>query len=262
MEVNVADRTAEEIVARCVTYWEQTHVPRTAIQEMAAELTAHLLDASAAGKSAGVVVGTDLAGFAEAWAAEYRGPANRAVGVAAWKAPARHRPGLTDWAILAAIVFTVIVIAVLAPKEESMDLETWRWIWVIAALVLMVAEMLTAGFFMLPFGVGAAAAAVLAWLDVSLGLQWTTFIIVSVLALIGLQRFVKHEDEDQPLVGSNRYYNQPALVLETIDPATAAGRVRVGTEEWRATARSGSIEAGARVRVVDIDGTRLVVEAE
>jgi membrane protein implicated in regulation of membrane protease activity len=36
----------------------------------------------------------------------------------------------------------------------------------------------------------------------------------------------------------------------------------VATEEWRATARTGPIPAGTRVRVIDIDGTRLVVEPE
>jgi membrane protein implicated in regulation of membrane protease activity len=263
MEVNVAEqRTAEQIVAACVRYWEQTNVPRSAITEMGAELATHLNEAKAAGKPPRVVVGSDLAAFAEEWAAVQRGPANRAVGTAAWKTPPRHRAGPIEWGLLAAIVATVVLIGLFADKEQAVDVETWRWIWVVTALVLMVAEMLTAGFFMLPFGIGAGAAAVLAWLDVGLGLQWTAFIIVSALSLVGLQRFVRHEDEDQPLVGSNRYYNQQAMVLEDIDPATGSGRVRVATEEWRATARAGLIHAGTRVRVVDIDGTRLVVEEE
>lgn len=263
MEVNVAEeRTAEQIVADCVRYWQQTNVPRSAITEMGAELATHLNEAAAAGKPPRAVVGPDLAAFAEEWAAVQRGPANRAVGTAAWRVPARHKPGLIDWGLLAAVVATVLLIALFADKEQAVDVEAWRWIWVVTALVLMVAEMLTAGFFMLPFGIGAGAAAVLAWLDVGLGLQWTAFIIVSGLSLVGLQRFVRHEDEDQPLVGSNRYYNQRAMVLEDIDPATGTGRVRVATEEWRAMARDEHILAGTRVRVIDIDGTRLVVEPE
>lgn len=263
MEVNVAEeRTAEQIVADCVRYWEQTNVPRSAISEMRTELTTHLFDATAAGKSPDVVVGPNLASFAEEWAAVHRGPANRALGTAEWMVPARHRPGLIEWGLLAAIAATVILIALFADKEQNVDIEAWRWIWVITALVLMVAEMLTAGFFLLPFGIGAGAAAVLAWLDVPLELQWTAFLIVSVLSLVGVQRFVRNEDEDQPLVGANRYLNQAAVVLESIDATTAEGRVRVATEEWRATTRTGPIPAGTRVRVIDIDGTRLVVEPE
>jgi len=141
-----------------------------------------------------------------------------------------------------------------------MDTETWRWIWVGAALFLGVAEMLTAGFFMLPFAVGAVIAAILAFVDVSPAIQFTVFIATSLISLLVLQRFVRHGDERQAPVGANRFVGKSAVVLETIDRTAGAGRVRMETEEWRATTDTGEIAVGTEVRITEVRGTRLVVE--
>ena len=39
-----------------------------------------------------------------------------------------------------------------------MDPEVWRWIWLATAATFIIGEIATAAFFLLPFGVGAAAA--------------------------------------------------------------------------------------------------------
>jgi membrane-bound ClpP family serine protease len=43
---------------------------------------------------------------------------------------------------------------------------------------------------------------------------------------------------------------------------TGEGRVRVDTELWRATTDGGPIAQDARVRVIEVRGTRLVVEED
>ena len=144
-----------------------------------------------------------------------------------------------------------------------MDNETWRWIWVGTAMFLGFAEIFTAGFFMLPFAIGAVVAAVLAFMDVAPAIQLTAFIVVSVLGLILLQKFVRHEDDDPPNVGANRFVGQRAVVIEALDRVTGLGRVRMDTEEWRAMPADGipdPISEGTAVRIVDVRGTRLVVE--
>ena len=65
------------------------------------------------------------------------------------------------------------------------DTELWRWLWLGMAVVLGVGEMVTSGFFMLPFAIGAGVAAVLAWIGVSVPLQLAAFIVTSVVALWG-----------------------------------------------------------------------------
>ncbi len=45
--------------------------------------------------------------------------------------------------------------------ESLMDPEVWRWVWLAAAAAFIVGEITVAGtFFLLPFGLGAAVAAV------------------------------------------------------------------------------------------------------
>ena len=48
-----------------------------------------------------------------------------------------------------------------------MDNELIRWLWLGMAVLLGIGEVVTAGFFLLPFVIGAGAAAILAWLNVS-----------------------------------------------------------------------------------------------
>ncbi|OFW66829.1 MAG: hypothetical protein A2Z12_00640 [Actinobacteria bacterium RBG_16_68_21] len=141
-----------------------------------------------------------------------------------------------------------------------MSIEAWRLFWVIAAAVLLVAEMATAGFFMLPFAVGAAGAAVAAFLDASEAVQLGVFLAVSVVALILLQRFVKRGDQKQHNVGANRFIGQSARVLEAVDPHRGSGQVRMESETWRATTEGEPIPEGTTVRVTEVRGTRLVVE--
>lgn len=141
-----------------------------------------------------------------------------------------------------------------------MDNETWRWVWTGLAVFLSVAEIFTAGFFLLPFGIGAAAAALLAWLQVGLVPQWLAFIAVSLVALVGLQRVIRSQDRTSLLdIGANRYLNKRAMVLETVDPKAGTGRVRVETEEWRATSRGEVIATQTEVTVTGVQGARLVV---
>lgn len=144
--------------------------------------------------------------------------------------------------------------------NRPMDNEIWRWLWTGLAVVLAIGEAFTAGFFLLPFAIGGAVAAILAWLDVSAVWQWIAFFVVSISTLVYLQRFIRRQDlRDTRAIGANRYLGMPAIVLERIDPAAGTGRVRVETEEWRATSGGEVIEPGAPVTIVKVRGTRLVV---
>ena len=127
-------------------------------------------------------------------------------------------------------------------------------------MVLAVGEIFTAGFFLLPFAVGGAVAALLAWMNVLVGWQWVAFFVVSIGTLMYLQRFIHKQDvADTKSIGANRYLNMPAIVLEQVDPVSGAGRVRVESEEWRATSDGDVIEPGTPVTITEVRGTRLVV---
>ena len=65
-----------------------------------------------------------------------------------------------------------------------METIPWFWVWVVLAAALSVGEMLTTSFFMLPFALGAAVAALIEAFGGDLVWQWVVFTVVSVVALI------------------------------------------------------------------------------
>ena len=140
-----------------------------------------------------------------------------------------------------------------------MENEVWRWLWTCSAVVFSLAEVFTAGFFLLPFAIGAAAAAVLAWVDAHILLQWLVFFVGSAVSFVYLRRFVSRQnDGEQPRVGANRLIDAHGKIFERVDDDAQTGMVRIGGEEWRASSAE-PIEVDTRVMVTEIDGTRLVV---
>jgi membrane protein implicated in regulation of membrane protease activity len=227
---------------------------------MRSELEQHLVDAEADGRSVSDVIG-DKAAFAEGWAAARRGRA-----VAGWAdvqtgRTRRHRETRREMVLYGAgAVALVAAVAVASQGGNDVDNELWRWVWTIFAIVLAIGEMFTAGFFLLPFAIGGAAAAVLAWIGANVVAQWLVFFGVSTISLVYLRRFIGRQDQgEQPRVGANRWIGSEGVVLQGIDPQSGSGMVRILNEEWRATAL-GRIPAGSKIVVTAVDGARLVVE--
>lgn len=140
-------------------------------------------------------------------------------------------------------------------------MEIWVWVWLGLAAILIVAEIFTAGFFMLPFGLGAAVAAGLAFMGVTPVWQWVTFLAVSAVLLMSLRRFADHVTHEPPeKVGVDRLIGKTGVVIEAVEPGDGSGRVRIEREEWRAdTSGHVAIPEGARVIVERVSGTHLVV---
>jgi len=144
------------------------------------------------------------------------------------------------------------------------DPEVWRWIWLATAVVFLLGEMFAFGsFFLLPFAIGAAVAAILAFAGVAVGWEWLAFVVVSIGSLACLYPLRHRLDRARPAegIGSRRLIGQPALVLQEVPAGPSElGLVRVGREEWRAESRDGrALPAGTNVRVVDVQGTRVIV---
>lgn len=143
-----------------------------------------------------------------------------------------------------------------------MAIETW-WVWMILAAAFIIGEMLTAGFFLMWFGIGAAVAGVLDLLGLGPGWQFVAFIVVSG-GLFALSRsFAERWTQKQPPgIGADRLIGRKGIVVEQIDNIKASGKVNLDREEWRARSESGdAISADTTVEVVALDGTRLVVRS-
>lgn len=137
------------------------------------------------------------------------------------------------------------------------------WVWVVAAAFFFVVEIFTVSFFISAFGVGAAAAAIVAFIvPERYDAQMAVFVVVSAITVVLTRPFADRitgaQMED---FGVDRLRGQTGVVVQAIDPTTGSGRVRVAREEWRADSlTSQPIDVGSVINVVDIEGTHLVVQ--
>jgi membrane protein implicated in regulation of membrane protease activity/DNA-binding ferritin-like protein (Dps family) len=261
MEAVVTDRS--RIVDSIERYWLETGVPKSSVVEMRAELEQHLALATADGRRVRDVVGDDPATFAESWAAAYR---HRRHSTATWSEVQTGEAALTRKTRRDLVFYgvgmgaVVAAVAVAGQGGSEVDIEVWRWLWTVFAIVMGIGEIFTAGFFLLPFAIGAGAAAILAWAGAAVLAQWLVFFGVSVFSLAYLRRFISRQDEsEQPRVGANRWIGLDGIVIEEINPVSGTGMVKVESEEWRAIAPQ-QVPAGQKVVVTEVRGARLVVE--
>ena len=165
--------------------------------------------------------------------------------------------GSIGWTRYRVITGTRLVLIRFPGKRGDRVEEFWRLFWTGLTIALVIGEVATAGFFMLPFAIGAGIAAVLAWLAVPVAVQWVAFLVTGSAAFVGLQRFAR-SDEVHP-TGANRFDGATAVVIEAIDRTAGTGKVRMQAEEWRAVCDDEDLLAGTNVDIVEVRGTRLVV---
>ena len=137
-------------------------------------------------------------------------------------------------------------------------------IWAIVAVISGIGELLTGSFFLLPFAIGATAAALAAALGAELPVVLPLFLVVSLGSLWWLRRFADRSSKQAPVIqaGAGRYVGAVGSVTAAITQSTE-GRVQLDGQSWRAlTAHGEPIDAGTTVRVVEVRGTALVVEPE
>lgn len=148
--------------------------------------------------------------------------------------------------------------------EELMEApDGWVWIWLVVAVVFAVGEMSSPGsFFMLPFAFGALAASGLAFVDAGSVIQWAAFLGVAVGTFVGFRPLARRLDrggEDEG-IGSRRLIGQTAVITKAIPAGGDLGLARIHREDWRAESLDGTaISEGARVRVTEVEGTRVLV---
>jgi membrane protein implicated in regulation of membrane protease activity len=136
----------------------------------------------------------------------------------------------------------------------------YYYVWLTLAVIFIIIEIFSAGFFYACFAVGALAAWVTSLVTGSIIWQIVIFCIVSV-ALIPVSRIFARRvtDHSVPQAGVDALIGLTGVVTENIRPAEDVGKVRVDNQGWRAVATE-DIDAGTKIRVTAIKGARLVVE--
>ncbi len=137
------------------------------------------------------------------------------------------------------------------------------WLWMIGGVLLLIAEIIAPGFFLVFIGAAALATGAFALLfGLGTAAQLALFALYALLAVMVGRRFYANAaaDSSDPLLNdrSARLVGKVVTVVAAVDEHN--GRVRVGDGEWNA--RGGPAAAGERVRITGVDGNCLNVEAE
>ena len=142
----------------------------------------------------------------------------------------------------------------------GMDIEP-GWIWAIGGVLLLIAEIIAPGFFLVFVGVAAIATGLFALLfDLGIAPQLVLFAVYSTLAvMIGKRWYGEPHSIDENLRlndPARRLVGKTVTVVDQVDDH--GGRVRVGDGEWNA--RGGPAGPGERAKVIGVEGNCLIVE--
>ncbi len=135
-------------------------------------------------------------------------------------------------------------------------------VWLGLLIAFAAAEAATVGLVSIWFAAGALAALRSTFFTSNIWLQIFLFLLVSTITLALVRPLTKkYLTPKQVATNADRVIGREAVVTEAIDDLNATGVVRVAGIEW--TARSGTdvtIPVGATVKVLRIDGVKLIVE--
>lgn len=147
-----------------------------------------------------------------------------------------------------------------------MNIEQFAWIiWVVLGVCLVIAEIFTLGFFLFWFGIGALAAALVAFLGLGIGWQFLAFTIVSVvltmLSRTIFSKYYSHNDEQLYKTGVDALPGQIGTVTSASKGTLQSGEVKVYGSVWTAFPEDEScpLIEGEKVEVVSVKGASIYV---
>lgn len=143
-------------------------------------------------------------------------------------------------------------------------LELGPWSWWVLGLVLLAAEVIVPGVFLVWIGLAALATGILSLIlwDAALWIwqvQFVVFALLSMIAvLIGRRIVVTSEESDEPLLNkrAESLVGRTAVLEQPI--AEGHGRVRLDDTTW--AVEGPDLPAGTRVRITASSGRHLTVE--
>jgi len=140
----------------------------------------------------------------------------------------------------------------------------FEWLWLIGGVLLLIAELIAPGFFLVFIGGAAIATGLVSMLvGIPIAAQLAIFSILAFLSARVGGRYAysyRYDYSSDPLL-NDRVKRMLGNVVVVVEPVDAnGGRVRVGDSVW--SARGGPAAVGDRVRIVDVEGNCLKVEPE
>lgn len=135
--------------------------------------------------------------------------------------------------------------------------------WLVAMVVLLIVEAAIPGLVSIWFAIGALAALISALFHAPVWLQLVWFLVVSVLTLILTRPLVKkYVNSRTTPTNADMGIGKDAVVTERIDNLHAKGAVLLDGKTWtaRMSSETQTADVGETVRVLRIEGVKLIVE--
>jgi membrane protein implicated in regulation of membrane protease activity len=141
------------------------------------------------------------------------------------------------------------------------------YIWLALGIIFLIAEIATPGGFVLAcFGISCFVAGFFSFLGFSISIQILIFSIFSLALFFSMRRLFLRlfpQSANQIKTNVDALIGKIGVVSEMIDPTTGKGRVVVGGEDWKGVSVNDTvIENGKKVRVIKVDGTKVIVGKE
>lgn len=135
----------------------------------------------------------------------------------------------------------------------------WQ-IWLIIAGLFFIGEIVTVGFLIFWFGVGALIAMVTSIFTSNIVIQTSVFVISSAILLFVTKPFVKKFVDVKPTkTNAFSIIGKKALVIKEINPHSV-GQIKIKGEVWSAEAEGDeTIPEGSDVEVLQIRGVKAIV---
>lgn len=136
------------------------------------------------------------------------------------------------------------------------------YIWIALAIIMAIAEIASVQLISVWFVVGALCAAVTTIFTDSLLIQFVVFVGVSLAALLITRPLVKKLKQNiRPLsTNADRLIGEPGVMLTNLDTVQAVGQAKVKGEIWSVKCDNPPLKKGGAVRVLAIEGAKLIVE--
>ena len=136
--------------------------------------------------------------------------------------------------------------------------------WLIASGIFFILEIFTTGFLIFWLGIAGLLAMVTSFITTSVGIQICVFVIASCLLIICTKPLVNKllKVDKSKTIPTNVYriIGKEGIVIEDIKNMEYTGKVKVSGELWSAVSDE-DIEKGTKIKVLEVDGVKLRVEA-
>lgn len=134
-------------------------------------------------------------------------------------------------------------------------------VWLIVAVAFGIAELMTTSLTLVWFSIGALVLMVLSTFIESIIIQIALFAAISITLLVTFTKYFVDKDKSYKYDTNLQGIEQKTGIVKVEIPSHMTGIVTLTGEDWTAISNNGEkIEEGQLVKVIRIEGVKLVVE--